>query len=84
MSDLTKITLYIVIIIVSAIINTGLLFGQMSGMFPAMGNKESKQELGHSILFGLFSGLLGPIGVIIVWLSTGFGAYGWRIIPNKD
>jgi hypothetical protein len=60
----------VVVYVVSAIVCAGWFNAKF---------QEGREGLGISIVLGLIYGFLGPLGVLIVYLMTGFGEHGWRI-----
>ena len=65
--------------ILCAFLSYGMLFAYVQGNFPMIAEQQYSEDMGTSILFGLFSGMLGPIGVIISFLMTGFAKHGFKV-----
>ena len=41
--------------------------------------QQYSEDMGTSILFGLVYGMLGPIGILISFLITGFAKHGFKV-----
>jgi hypothetical protein len=68
-----------VVWVISAITATGWLFAHIQGSAPNVADELGRENLGMSVLFGMLCGILGPFGVLMAWLVTGFAEHGWRL-----
>lgn len=57
----------------------GMLFASAQGMFPQIAEDQYREDLGWSLLMGLTAGMLGPVGVLVVLLITGFAKHGFKV-----
>jgi hypothetical protein len=71
------VALLIALYIVCSVISTGWLFAYERHSDTRAASL--REDLGWCWMFGLFCGFGGPVGVIVVWLMTGFGEHGWRL-----
>lgn len=62
---------------ITAIICTGFIFRFYQKEFPGLADGDRLKDLGLAIFSGVFLGMIGPIGVMMVLLLTGFGQHGW-------
>lgn len=49
------------------------------GRFQNIAYKDRREDLGFAILFGMLYGFLGPVGILLALLQTGFAKYGFWI-----
>ena len=57
----------------------GMLFASAQRMFPQIAKDSYREDLGLSLLMGLTVGMLGPTGVLLVLLLTGFAKHGFKV-----
>lgn len=57
----------------------GMLFAAAQGMFPQIAKVRYREDLGLSLAMGLTIGMLGPIGVLLALLMTGFAKHGFKV-----
>ena len=57
----------------------GMSFAAAQGMFPQIAKAQYRDDLGFSLLVGLTAGMLGPVGVLVVLLTTGFAKHGFKV-----
>lgn len=70
---------FVVGYILCAFLSYGMLFAHAQGEFPSIAKQQYENDMGASILFGLVSGMLGPIGILISFLLTGFAKHGFKV-----
>ncbi len=69
----------IVLIILGYLICSVLSAGMLVAHSQSGYSESRRIETGQAYLVGLFAGLLGPAGVLFVFLLTGFAERGWRL-----
>lgn len=57
----------------------GMLFADSQHDNTSPPKYKYRDDLASSLLLGLTAGLLGPIGVLIVLLLTGFAKHGFKV-----
>ena len=62
--------------LVCAVIVYGVLFADIEGSYPSKTQHEYHDSMSTSILFSLALGALGPIGILLAVLTTGFARFG--------
>lgn len=65
--------------LVCAFLCYGTLFAAAQGMFPQIAKDQYRDDLGLSLLMGFTAGMLGPVGVLVVLLITGFAKHGFKV-----
>jgi hypothetical protein len=50
-------------------------FADFQKSFPLIAEKYYRQDMAHSVAFGL---ILGPIGLIVVFFTSGFAEHGLK------
>lgn len=65
----------------SAVASAGFNLAYFSGLYPNI--SEYREDLGHAIMWGLLVGALGPLGVLVTFLLSGLGKYGWTLLDRK-
>jgi len=65
--------------VVCGLVIAGWFFADFQGRFPRIADQSRRDDLAHAILLGMIYGLLGPLGILLTWLLTGFAEYGWRL-----
>jgi len=65
--------------LISALIVAGWNFAYMQGIFQRTADGNRREDLGWAMVIGMLYGCLGPIGVLLAWLMTGFAEHGWRL-----
>ena len=64
--------------VVSVLLITGWVHAYSKGKWPSI--YDHRDDLGAALLFGLIGGLLLPVvGVVVIFLFTGFAKYGWSL-----
>ena len=71
------IALLVIVYLICAVLIAGMFFAYFTGKWPE--HAESREELGYAIFIGLLGALSGPIGVLVVFLISGFAEYGWKL-----
>ncbi len=64
---------------ISALISAGWLFAYFQKRFVSIADDNWREDLGFAIGCGFVSGILGPVGILIIWLNTGFAKHGWSL-----
>ena len=54
----------------------GLFYAYNQGEFALIAKGHERDDLGMSLLMGI---AFGPVGLLVAFLGTGFGKYGWRL-----
>ena len=70
---------FVVGYILCSFLSYGMLFAYIQRNFPSIAEQQYADDMGASILFGLVSGMLGPIGILISFLMTGFAKHGFKV-----
>lgn len=58
----------------------GFEVAYFQGKYKLSAKSEYREDLGHSLMFGL---LFGPVALIVSFFAGGFGKYGWRLRNRK-
>ena len=71
--------LYLVMVIVSWFYCAGMLYSNMSAFCKDIGAPFGREDLGFSLAMGFVLGFLGPLGLFVCFLITGFAKNGvWK------
>lgn len=65
--------------LICAFLCYGMLFSYTHSRFPSLAEEYYRENIGESLLFGLFFALSGPIGVTVTFIATGFAKYGFKV-----
>lgn len=63
-----------------SIICAGLFFAHVRKKYSQAGDSP-REDLGMAVAVGSLYGIIGPLGVVIAFLLTGFAEHGWRLRP---
>lgn len=77
--------LFVAMWLASSLLMCGWLTAELQEFWVDSPDKQKKRfpkHLGNSLLICLALGWLGPIGILIAYLITGFGSDGWQITPK--
>jgi len=69
--------IFVITWIASGIIGSGFMFANIRHDFPDLNVRD---DLGYAIVFSLF----GYVTLVVGFLSSGFGQYGWWIWFKKS
>lgn len=65
--------------LICAFISYGMFFANVQGEFPSGSEFAYKDHMATSVFFGLMVGFLGPLGILMAFLMTGFAHYGFKV-----
>lgn len=68
---------YLASFVISAIVTAGLFFADLDT--GSQNKKETEFCFKLCICSGVLFGLLGPLGIFLALLVTGFGKNGWKL-----
>lgn len=68
----------LVVYVVSATLIASMLFAHFQRKFPTIAAENRNEDAGITWLMGLLLGLFGPIGVVSVFMLTGFATHGLK------
>lgn len=71
--------IYIIVWLICSVICMGLAFAYMQGAYSFIANTDKKSDISFSRYWGLFTGLLLLLGVVIAYILSENGKYGWRL-----
>lgn len=63
------------------IVDIGLILAHDRGSHPSLFNY--REDLGWAMAIGLLYSVIGPIGTFVLLMVTGFGQYGWMVLPPR-
>jgi hypothetical protein len=62
-----------------AVISAGWFFAYVQATFSIAPQQSAREDLGMAIVISMLYGALGPVGVLLSWMLTGFAKHGWRL-----
>jgi hypothetical protein len=65
------------IYVVSATLITSMLYANLQSYYPTMANAYARRDLGFAWSYGIILGFVGPFGVLLVLLLSGFAEDGF-------
>jgi hypothetical protein len=63
----------------SAALTYGWAFAHFQGKFPSIAAEHYREDMGDSVQVAALAGVIGPVGIFIMYTGTGFAKYGWRL-----